>query len=189
MKSTEAQNAQGKEPSPARFRAMKEEALRKYEEEFREEISVAPLEVRVAFDETWNRVLGQKYFQPVTTRIDPTTDRIDPKSKDYKGFWEVMFSPKGKPDDPEDVTLAWNGQCLQMKRGEPVILPGPFLEVADHGVFAHYKQVPGEDRKITSYVKHFPYTVLRQATEKEYREKKAAGDKATKDKRAAAEHV
>ena len=191
METTEAPNAQGtdkKELSPAQFRAMKADRLREYEAEYREEIAAASSELRTDFDKTWQRVMGHPYFQPVTTRTDPK-DRIDPKSKEYKGYWEVLFSPKGKPDDPNDVTLSWNGQCLQMKRGEAVVVPGPFLEVCDHAVYPQYRQMPGEARKVTSFVKHFPYTVLRAATEEEYRERKASGDKMTKDSRAAAERA
>jgi hypothetical protein len=189
MNTKEAQNAQGsKHPNPAQFRAMKEDKLRQYEAEHREAIATASIELKMDFNKTWERVIGQPYFQPVTTKVD-STERIDPKSQNYDGYWEVLFSPKAKPDDPTDVKLSWNGQCLQMKRGEAVVVPGPFLEVADNAVYPTYRQMPGEDRKITSYVKHFPYTVLRRATEKEYRERKAAGDKATKEARAAAERV
>ena len=166
------------------FKMMTEPKLRLYEQENRDRIVGASLAIRDAFDKKWLNVVGSNYFQPATAiqpaAADGATRRIDPKSLGYKGWWEVMFSPKAKPDDQNDVTLSVNGVCLQMQREEPVILPGSYLECADHGVYPTYQQLAGKQRKVAGHVKTFPYTVLRSATEAEYKSQKAAGDAATR---------
>ncbi len=173
------------------FKKLSGPNLSKYEEENRDRILAASMDVRTAFDKKWTTVIGRPYFQPVTSIREPVVkkERMDPKSKGYKGWWEVIFSPKAKPDDPNDVTLAMNGVCLQMKRESPVVIPGPFLEVADHGVYATYIQLPNQDRKVAGHIKFFPYTVLREATEKEYIAQKDKGNKMTKAARKLAETV
>ena len=163
--------------------------LQSYENKNRDRIAEASLTVREAFNEKWKKVIGSPYYQAVTLKPEPAlkTERVDPESKGYKGYWEVMFSPKGKPDDPDDVTLSLNGVCLQMQREAPVVIPGPYLEVADHGVYPTYIQLPGKDRKISGRVKFFPYNVLREASKEEYENQKDAGNKITKDAREKAE--
>ena len=167
------------------FKMMTGPKLRVYEQENRSRIVEGSVVVRNAFDDKWRTITGWPYFQPVTTiTIEDSTlkkvERMDPKSKGYKGWWEIIFSPKAKPDDPNDVTLALNGVCLQIKREAAVVLPGPYLEVADHGVYPTYIQLPGQDRKIAGHIKFFPYSVLREATEAEYLAQKKSGDKKTK---------
>lgn len=99
------------------------------------------------------------------------------------GYWEVLFSPQGSKDDPEDVTLTWNGQCLQIKRNERVVLPGYYLEIADNATYPKYIQTPEQSRKIVAYVQFFPYTVMREATEEEYLAQKREGDRLTREAR------
>lgn len=99
------------------------------------------------------------------------------------GYWEVLFSPQGSKDDPEDVTLTWNGQCLQIKRNERVVLPGYYLEIADNATYPKYIQTPEQSRKIVAYVQFFPYTVMREASEEEYLAQKKEGDRLTKEAR------
>ena len=103
-----------------------------------------------------------------------------------EGYWEVIFAPAQSKDDPHDVVLQWEGQCLQIQRNVPVILPGTHLEAADNAKYPVYIQDPErskEGRKIQGWVQFFPYSVLREATEEEYLEMKAAGDKATRKAR------
>lgn len=99
------------------------------------------------------------------------------------GYWEVSFQPKGSPEDPTNVTLSLNGQCLHMQRGVPVILPGPFLEVADNGAYPVYVQLPNQPRKVTGYRMHFPYIVLRRCTRNEYESMLADGNAKTAEAR------
>lgn len=194
-KSQEATAPEQKPIDVAEFRGMTKEAtLREYEINNRNRILAAPLEIRESFNEKWKKVTGNYYWLPVTQVPTPQAqgeeaERIDPEGQGYKGYWEVVFSPRGSKNDPEDVTLAVNGQCLQMERGKKVIMPGPFLECADHALYPVYKQLPGFDRKITGWVKHFPYTVIRKATKAEYEERKRLGDKMTKEARDAEERA
>lgn len=176
------------------FQSMtKEASIRSYEKSNRDRIIEATPEVKERFDRIWKKITGKPYWQPVTTPAlvvaGPGDERIDPKGCGYKGFWQVVFSPKGREDEPNDVTLSVNGQCLQIKRSENIILPGPFLECADNGLYPVYKQLPGVDRKIVSMIKHFPYSVLRKATKEEYEQQLRAGNAATKAAREAAERM
>ena len=162
------------------------DGLTKYEQDKRERIITASFSVLKAFTEHWDGVIGKPYLTIKAPRGRPPIDkkqRFDPKSRGYKGYWEITFQPKAHPNDFDDVTLSVNGQCLQMKREEAVILPGRFLEAADNAVYPTYSQRPGHDRKITGFVKFFPYIVLREADEDEYRKMKADGDKVTADAR------
>lgn len=173
------------------FNELRGEAeLQGYEEANRDRIAGASLVTRDVFNRHWDDVFGKPYWQPVT--VAPKRDespalsgggRVDPASMDYKGFWEVIFSAKSNPDDQDDVTLGLNGAVLQIQRSQAVIVPGPYLEVADHGRFPKYTQTPEESRKITAWIQFFPYTVLRTATEAEYNAMKTKGDKTTRDAR------
>lgn len=169
------------------FNKLSTENLKTYEQENRKRINDADIEVRLAFDKKWKKLVGTSYFVPVTSATEKQAPgdakRTDPASNNYQGFWEVLFSSKGSPNDPDDVTLTLNGECLQIQRNVPVIIPGPFLEVCDHGVYPVYHQEPGKDRKIVGSVKFFPYTTMRQASEEEYKKMKASGDRITKDAR------
>ena len=99
------------------------------------------------------------------------------------GYWEVQFQPKASPIDPDSVTLSLNGKCLHIQRDAPVILPGPFLEVADHGTYPVYIQLPNQPRKVTGHRMHFPYIVLRRCNRSEYEQLLADGNKITADAR------
>jgi len=179
------------------FKSLTQTNLIEYEKENRGKINTASREVRNAFDDKWKKVIGISYWQPVTSQkvyADPKIERVDPKSNNYmingeEGFWEVIFSAKSNPNDQNDVTLTVNGECLSIIRNKPVILPGRFLECADHGEFPTYKQEPGQPRKITSHVKFFPYTTMRQATKAEYIKMRADGDRITREKREFEERI
>lgn len=195
--SQEATEKEAQEPdAPAlihEFRPMTKEAtIREYEQKNRHRIEIASPEIKEAFNKIWKKITGKPYYQPITVASalstdDPPSGRIDPAGCGYKGYWEVVFSAKGRESEPNDVLLLVGGHCLQLKRSEPVVLPGPFLECADHGVYPVYKQLPGVDRKIISWIKHFPYTVLRKATEAEYNQQVREGNAAVKAEREAAE--
>jgi len=99
------------------------------------------------------------------------------------GYWEVLFAPASGKDDFREVVLQWEGQCLQIQRNVPVILPGYYLEVNDNATYPVYTQTPEQSRKITGYVQFFPCTVMREATEKEYFIMKKQGDRITREAR------
>jgi len=117
------------------------------------------------------------------TVMDGVITPTHPVNISITGYWEVIFSPQGNKDDPEDVTLTWNGHCLQIKRNERVVLPGYYLEIADNATYPKYIQTPEQSRKIAAYVQFFPYTVLREASEDEYLMQKREGDRLTKEAR------
>lgn len=99
------------------------------------------------------------------------------------GYWEVRFQPTTGPTDPVDVTLSVNGQCLNIQRDVAVILPGPFLECADHGTYPVYMQLPNQPRKVVGHRMHFPYIVLRRCNKSEYLGMLNEGNRLTKEAR------
>jgi len=100
-----------------------------------------------------------------------------------EGFWEVVFAPAKSENDPVDVRLMWEGQCLIIKRMEEIVLPGFYLEVADHATRDHFIQNPQDGRKKIGVIQEYPYTVLREASMEEYLAQKASGDQIMRDKR------
>lgn len=99
------------------------------------------------------------------------------------GYWEVVFSNKGDLKDTDDVRLVADGVALQMKRMVPVILSGPHLESADGGKRPVFIQNPKVALKIAASVQYYPYTVVREATEREYLAFKSSGDMKTREER------
>lgn len=100
-----------------------------------------------------------------------------PFSIDVEGYWEVIFSPQSGPNDPKDVRLHWEGQCLVIQRMKNVVLPGFYIEVADNALRDHYTQTPEDGRKKVGTIQEYPYTTLRRATREEYLIQKEAGNK------------
>lgn len=101
---------------------------------------------------------------------------------DAEGYWEVVFSPMQSQRDKKDVQLHWEGQCLIIKRRENVILPGFYIEAADHATLDKFSHEPGKGRQKVATIQQFPYTVLREATREEYLAQKTAGDKIQREK-------
>lgn len=99
-----------------------------------------------------------------------------------EGYWEVQFSPAKSENDPVDVRLMWEGQCLIVKRMAAVVLPGFYIEVADNATRDHYVQSPEQGRKKIGVIQEYPYTVFREATREEYLAQKASGDAVMRDK-------
>lgn len=94
-----------------------------------------------------------------------------------EGYWEVIFAPQSSPNDPKNVELLWEGQCLLLQRMKAVILPGFFIEAADNALLDHYTQEPGQGRKKVGTIQRWPYTTLRRATRQEYLAMKSEGDR------------
>ena len=109
------------------------------------------------------------------------TTRKDPKSEDKKAeeYLKVVFNAKASPNDPEDVMLGCNGELLNIKREEPVVLPRRFLEIADHASETKWRQEPGKPRKRVGVVKRYPYSVIGPATKQEYEKAKREGTEKT----------
>jgi hypothetical protein len=127
--------------------------------------------------------LTQQIVKAGKTNFDGTIELSPPQDITIIGYWEVIFSPKSAEQDPEDVTLTHNGNCLQIKRNEKVVLPGYYLEIADNGTYPRYIQTPEQSRKVVGWVQFFPYTVLREASESEYLKQKKEGDRLTAEAR------
>ena len=99
-----------------------------------------------------------------------------------EGYWEVNFSPAKSENDPIDVRLIWEGQCLIIKRMVPVVLPGFYLEVADNATRDHFIQTPQQGRKKIGVIQEYPYTVFREASRDEFLAQKASGDRVMKER-------
>ena len=99
-----------------------------------------------------------------------------------EGYWEVNFSPAKSENDPVDVRLIWEGQCLIIKRMLPVVLPGFYLEVADNATRDHFIQTPQQGRKKIGVIQEYPYTVFREASRDEFLLQKASGDRVMKER-------
>jgi len=99
-----------------------------------------------------------------------------------EGYWEVNFSPAKSENDPIDVRLIWEGQCLIIKRMLPVVLPGFYLEVADNATRDHFIQTPQQGRKKIGVIQEYPYTVFREASRDEFLAQKASGDRVMKER-------
>lgn len=95
-------------------------------------------------------------------------------------YYRVMFSHKQNPHDERDVTLTVNGETLVIQRGVEVIIPSRFKECADHATYAQFTQKPNEPRKVVGTIMVFPYSLVGEATESEYRSQLADGNKRTK---------
>ena len=96
-----------------------------------------------------------------------------------EGHWEVLFAGKGSTEDKEDPELSVEGHCLQVQRDVPVILPGRFVEANDNATHPIYVKVGDQPRKAIGSKKHYPTTVLREVTKKEYDEMYEEGNLVT----------
>uniref|UniRef100_A0A6H1ZL18 Uncharacterized protein n=2 Tax=viral metagenome TaxID=1070528 RepID=A0A6H1ZL18_9ZZZZ len=96
---------------------------------------------------------------------------------DVQGYWQVQFAPQKDQYDTPDVRLFLEGVCIRFKRMTEVILPGFYLENADHTTKPIYTHDPGKGRMKVGEIQKYPYTVLRQATMEEYLAELEKGNK------------
>ena len=96
-------------------------------------------------------------------------------------FYRVTFNERSDVNDPEDVTLAVNGDVVQIMRGVMVALPYRFLEAADHTLYPRYQQEPGKERKITGWVRRFPYVNHGEAKPEDFRVQITEGTKKVRE--------
>jgi len=99
----------------------------------------------------------------------------------YRGYWRVKFHPKSSPNETDDVHLPVNGETLVVQREAEVVMPGRFLESADHATYPHFKQVPNKPRKLIGTIKTYNYDRLGQATKEEFLKIRAEGNKTTQE--------
>ncbi len=123
---------------------------------------------------------------PKLNIIDPTEVKggydDDGEILPEKYFW-VRFDPKSHANDQERVMLGVNGEILTIDREVNVILPGRFIEVAEHSVVQKFKQEPGKERKTLGETRTWPFRITGTATEEEYLRMKAIGDASEKASR------
>lgn len=143
-----------------------------------------PIFQNLSYDRLVN-VLGENLAIKVTkeAKTETTGNIKGPLDIWVEGFWEVQFAPMKDPNDPRDVRLTWENQCLIIKRMVPVILPGFYLENADHATRDTYEQSPEKGRVKVGTIQEFPYTVMREASMEEYVEMKSSGDRIMREKR------
>jgi len=99
------------------------------------------------------------------------------------GYWKVIFLPKTKKQDTDDVFLTVNASCLQLQRDKAVVLPGSYLEASDRGTYPTFIQKPGIDRKITGWISFYPYRTISRSTKAAFLKQKAEGDMLTREAR------
>lgn len=96
-------------------------------------------------------------------------DSKNVQGDDYvETYWWVKFHAKSNPIDPEDVSVAVNGEVLQAPREIDTIMPNRFLLAIDAATIQKFSQMPGQPRKNTARIRKFPYDRLRESSEAEY---------------------
>lgn len=102
------------------------------------------------------------------------------KQPNKEKFFLVKFHDRSDPQQQLNVELIVNGDTLVIQRGVEVPIPGRFRECADHATYPVYKQEPGQMRKVTGYIRVFPYDFIRECTEQEYLDARKKGTAATR---------
>lgn len=101
-------------------------------------------------------------------------------------YYKVRFNEKQGPNDENDVFLSVNGESIVIERGKEVVIPGRFKEAADHATYPYFTQRdPNSPRKQVGEIKVFPYSLISEASEAEYRAQISEGTKKTKEALAA----
>lgn len=96
-------------------------------------------------------------------------------------YFKVKFHSRSNPNDNENVELSVNGETRVIERDVPVVLPERFLECARNATHPQFRQEPGKQRKMVGKVTTFPFDVLGESSESEYRKMLAEGTKKTKE--------
>lgn len=96
-------------------------------------------------------------------------------------YYRVRFHPKSEKNQPNDVMLSVNGETLIMPRAVETIIPSRFKECADHATYPEFRQLPNQPRKVVAHIKVFPYDLLGEATEAEFRQMLNEGNRKTKE--------
>lgn len=118
-------------------------------------------------------------FREAIAKGIKVTERTKPKEKHYL----VQFNPKILDTEPDRVALCVNGEILTFARGVPAAIPHRYRECAEHTTYIEYRQDPDSFDRKDGYRKEevkkmrYPFTVISEITEDEYKELKAVGDK------------
>ena len=96
-------------------------------------------------------------------------------------YIKVRFHAKSNSEDPDDVVLSVNGETLNIQREQVVIIPSSFLEVADHGTWTKFIQLPNQPRKLAGKIKTYPYDLIGTGTREEFLKQRQEGTKKVKE--------
>ena len=99
-------------------------------------------------------------------------------------FWRVRFHAKSDANQQDNVELSVNGETLLIMRDTDTIIPARFRECAEHAFYIKFRQLPGETRKNESKIMIFPFSIIGEATEAEYKKLKEEGTNRTKEETA-----
>jgi len=109
--------------------------------------------------------------------------RITEKETSKEKFYLVQFNPKILDTEPDRVALCVNGEILTFSRGIPTPIPQRYKECAEHTTYTDWRQDPDSFDRKDGYRKEeikkmrYPFTVINEITEDQYKEIKAVGDK------------
>lgn len=102
------------------------------------------------------------------------------KKAEREVCYRLFIHEKQNDQDLDYVPVAVNGEVLQITKGTQVVVPARFREAMEHAIYPVYRKVPGESRKITSYVRKVPFDVLGEAPYEEYQKMLREGTAAHK---------
>ena len=115
------------------------------------------------------------------TKIPNKKEKKNKAADPEKKYFKVRFHERQTPTEPVNVVLGINGEILVVKRGELVILPEEFVELARSCVLRCYFPVP-EGQKTVRKKMTMPrcsFDLLGEATEAEYLKMKKEGTEKT----------
>ncbi len=114
---------------------------------------------------------AEEATKPAAVKTAGAKASESPEPRTYK---RVKFHTKSDKYQPNDVILSVNGHTLLLQRDVPVVLPQCFLEAADHATYDQFQPGSGS-RKVIAKVRLYPYDVLGEGSEEEYRKMLATG--------------
>ncbi len=103
------------------------------------------------------------------------------EEKSGKKYFKVRFHERQTPTEPVNVTLGINGEILVIRRGEEVILPEEFVELARSCVIRYKFPVASGQKTIRKpfTMPRCSFDLLGEATEAEYLKMKKEGTEKT----------
>lgn len=99
-------------------------------------------------------------YVEVINEVKPIT-KVKPYVEEYH---LVNFTERAGEDEPQDEVLEKNGtlgiERLQFRRGENVVCPKSFLEVADHTKMPIWKRDPDNSVHVGGYKQSHRYSII-----------------------------
>lgn len=102
------------------------------------------------------------------------------KKVEQEKCYRIFVHEKQSDQDLDYVPVAVNGEVLQITKGTEVVVPQRFKEVMENAKYPVYRVKPGEDRKVTSWVRKVPFDVLGEAPYEEFEKMRDQGTKTHK---------